>query len=378
MYLNNPRICFVIPTYNERDNILDLLGQLVDLYKSSQILIVDDESPDNTSEIVNNFASNNPSVHLLSGRKRGLGEAYKRGIYFAITQLKADIIIQMDADFSHNPAVAEKLINLIHQGYDVAVGSRYIEGGEIDVNWPKSRRWLSKGGNQLARYIAGIRSVCDCTSGFRAIRAKKLQESNIQTLSAKGYSFQIQLIHRMINQDAKIKEYPIYFQDRSCGQTKLQLYDILEFFITVWVLRFKNIGTLLKFSMVGLSGIIVNLSFFYVLLELGIHKYIASIVAVEISIICNFLFNNYWTFSPIKAKGNLIRRGLRFNFISFISLIFSFSTFFLISSLSTWHLLACQTIAILPAFLFNYFSNLLWVFKPKESPQDSLKNNSQW
>ena len=157
---------------------------------------------------------------------------------FAITQLKADIIIQMDADFSHNPAVAGELINLINHGYDVAIGSRYVDGGEIDVNWPKSRRWLSKTGNQLARYIAGIRSVYDCTSGFRAIRAKKLQEINIQILPAKGYSFQIQLIHRMVSQGAKITEYPIYFQDRSCGQTKLQLYDVLEFFVAVWVHTF--------------------------------------------------------------------------------------------------------------------------------------------
>ncbi len=367
MYRNNIRVCFVIPTYNERDNILALLEQLVDRYQSSQILIVDDNSPDNTAEIVIHFAINNPSVHLLSGSKCGLGAAYKRGMAFAINELKADIIIQMDADFSHNPAVAGELINLIQEGNDVVIGSRYVSGGEIDVNWPKTRRWLSKGGNQLARHIAGIRSVCDCTSGFRAIRTEMLQKIDIKSLPAKGFSFQIELIHRVIEKGAKTAEYPIYFQDRVCGQTKLRFYDLVEFFCSVWMIRFPNINTLIKFSLTGLTGVFVNLLSFYLLLELHVNQYVASPVAIQISIIWNFMINNFWTFSHINLKGNIITRGLRFNFVSFVALILSFSTFILISSVfTTWSLLMCQAIAIVPAFLFNYLSNLLWTFKSKE------------
>ena len=363
---NKLQICFVIPTYNEKQNIQPLLEQLVALDCMPQVLIVDDQSPDGTSKVVTEFATDCSSVHLSSDKKRGLGAAYQRGMAIAINELQADIVVQMDADFSHKPTDAAHLIQLVQNGYDVAIGSRYVAGGGVDVNWPVVRRWLSKGGNRLARHIVGIQTVRDCTSGFRAIRREVLERIDVAGLPTKGYSFQIALLHQLIRNGAQIVEYPIYFADRIHGQTKLRFYDLIEFFWVVWVLRFPNLRTLVKFGLTGLTGVVVNLLSFYVLVEWGVHKYIASPVAIEISIIWNFFLNNYWTFVHLELIGRTTTRAVRFNLLSLVSLVLSFTTFLALSATFTmWPLLVHQAIAIIPAFFFNYFGNLLWTFKSK-------------
>ncbi len=367
----NCKVCFVIPTYNEAGNIQPLLARLMELDAAWQVLIVDDASPDGTAELVQCFradpahAADAARIHLSTGVKRGLGAAYKRGMAFAMHQLHADIVVQMDADFSHDPSVAARLIERVRGGgVEVAIGSRYLDAATIDAEWHIFRRWLSNGGNWLARHIAGIRGVCDCTSGFRALRCAALQRVAVQQLPVNGYAFQIALLHRLIHHDARVVEYPIHFKQRAHGETKLGALDLLEFFISVWMLRFPSARTFTKFALTGLSGMVVNLSAFHLFMELGWHKYIASPLAVELSILWNFLLNNYWTFSHRELIGNKLVRGLRFNAVSLGTLLISFAAFLVLSAVFPNGLpLLHQAFAIVPAALFNYFINSYWTFK---------------
>ena len=163
------KTCFVIPTYNEALNITSLLSRLTQLYGDADVafLIVDDKSPDGTARLVREFAAGGDGrVHLLEGERRGLGDAYVRGITHAMDVLGAEVVVQMDADFSHDPADAGRLLERVADGADVAIGSRYVAGGSLDERWHLRRRLLSRWGNRLARWIGGLKGVSDCTAGF--------------------------------------------------------------------------------------------------------------------------------------------------------------------------------------------------------------------
>ena len=361
-----PRVCFVIPTYNEADNITMLLVRLTELYPDPSItfLVVDDESPDGTGRLVREFAASDGRVRLLEGKKRGLGAAYVRGITHALDALGAEVVVQMDADFSHDPADAGRLLARVASDADVAIGSRYVAGGSIDQSWSWRRRQLSLWGNRLARWIAGLKGVRDCTAGFKAIRAAALQAAKVQEITVLGYAFQVALLHRLLHAGARVVEEPIHFRDRERGVTKLGLESLLEFAYHIWWLRLTSHRTLIKFCLTGASGVLVNLGSFQLLTALGLHRYLASPIAIELSIISNFLINNYWTFADRTMIGSKRIRGLKFNAVSLLSLAVSYGTFVLLSLLlpnvpPVW----LQGMAIVPAALVNYFLNSYWTFR---------------
>ena len=361
-----PRACFVIPTYNEADNITLLLPRLAELYPDPNVLflVVDDESPDGTGRLVRECAAADARVHLLEGKKRGLGAAYVRGICHALDALEADVVVQMDADFSHDPADAGRLLARVAAGADVAIGSRYVPGGSVDQSWGFRRRQLSAWGNRLARWIAGLKGVRDCTAGFKAIRATALRAARVQDITVLGYAFQVALLHRLLHSGARVVEEPIYFRDRQRGVTKLGLDSMLEFFYHIWWLRLTSHRTFIKFSLTGLSGVIVNLGSFHLLLQLGLHRYLASPIAIELSIISNFLVNNYWTFADRELGEGKRIRGLKFNLVSLLALAVSYGSFLILSLLlpgaaPVW----LQGLAIVPAVLVNYFLNSYWTFR---------------
>ena len=233
------RVCFVIPTYNEAANVVPLLERLTDLHPDAgaAFLIVDDESPDGTGELVRGFAARDGRVRLLEGPRRGLGAACRRGIAHALDAIGADAVVQMDADFSHDPADARRLLARLAEGADVAIGSRYVAGGGVDERWPARRRLLSAAGNQLARRVAGLGSVRDCTGGFRAIRADALRKAGAERLSVRGYAYQIVLLHRLLRTGARVVEEPVFFRERTRGRTKLGARDAIEFLYCVGRLR---------------------------------------------------------------------------------------------------------------------------------------------
>jgi dolichol-phosphate mannosyltransferase len=360
-------VCVVLPTYNEVDNVGTIVRQLLAIFEASdldryQVLVVDDESPDGTAEIVTELMADNPALELLSGPKNGLGSAYSRG-FDRVMEQSFDAIVQMDADHSHAPTDIPRLLAALEHA-DVAIGSRYINGGSIDETWGRRRRLLSRGGNAFARYVAGIYQVQDCTAGFKAIRLSALEAAYPLRLAVQGYVFQVACLHALFIAGAKITEVPIHFTDRKAGTTKLGPADVAEFFIHVWWLRLLSRKTFVKFAITGATGVIVNLGCFQILRELDLQVYLSSVVAIELSIIWNFFLNNFWSFRDRSISSRKRVRGLKFNAVSLVTLALSFVTFVGLRWIFPEQPeIISQLLSIFPAALANYFLNSYWTFK---------------
>jgi dolichol-phosphate mannosyltransferase len=383
--LQSQNLVIVLPTYNERENIQALIPALLKELRRvpyvSHILVVDDNSPDGTADAVRALMRESPSLHLLSGAKRGLGAAYVRGMRHALTALSADVVVQMDADFSHDPADLPRLLHALAQPADFVIGSRYVRGGSIPSNWGWHRKANSSVGNLVARYLAGLYGVRDCTAGFRAIRASILRQIELHTLRVKGYAFQVALLHRAAKLGARVVEIPVHFIDRKMGESKLGLSDIIEFIINAWWIRLWSARRFIKFCIVGATGVVVNLSAFSALLAWGANPYIASPIAVELSVLSNFLLNNAWTFRYRRKAEHIGIRGLKFNVVSLLSLAVTFGVFVTLSKiLPQLPLRIDQLVAIAPATAINYFLNSYWTFKRNatqvESSQQVLGNST--
>ena len=362
------KIVVILPTYNEKDNISLLIEALQEQFRKIRhdmnILVVDDNSPDGTADVVRMECAKASNVFLITGTKEGLGAAYVRGMKYAINEMHADAVMEMDADFSHKPEDVPRLIEALDHGADFAIGSRYVPGGKIPADWSLIRRMISTWGNVFARYVAGMYEVKDCTAGFRAIRGSVIRNIDLDSLNVRGYAFQIALLHEAILNHAAVSEVPVEFVDRKRGQTKLGVSDIVEFMLNAWWIRFERSKTFLKFLVVGISGVVVNLLSFTVLMHMGLNKFVASPVAIELSIITNFLLNNFWTFSKRDVNDKIHIRGLKFNVVSLIALVASYSTFLLLAATDPAGIPQVhQAIGIVPATVINYFLNSYWTFK---------------
>ena len=362
------KIVFIVPTYNEKGNIGKLISELEQQFKKinhdMHILVVDDNSPDGTADIVRNIWQEFTNVNLITGEKEGLGAAYIRGMNHCIDVLEADAIFEMDADFSHNPKDVPRMIAALEKGNDLVIGSRYVKGGSIPKEWGIIRKMISLFGNIVARFLAGIYKVRDCTAGFRAIRTDLLRKIDLSTIKAQGYAFQVSLLHRATTEGAQIIEIPVDFIDRTVGESKLGLSDIIEIILVAATIRLQGSATFIKFGMVGASGVIVNLATFQIFLLSGVSKFIASPLAIEASIVWNFMLNNYWTFRWRKTKDRIRIKGLKFNIVSFVSLGISYTTFVALSLTNPeGSPILHQLIGIIPATLVNYFMNSYWTFR---------------
>jgi dolichol-phosphate mannosyltransferase len=365
------RIVVVIPTFNERGNIGRLIGQLQVVLSSAnhdlQVLVVNDNSPDGTADIVRECREKWHNVHLLEGRRSGLGAAYIRGFRYALDELRPDVVFEMDADFSHKPSDIPRLVRALEEGADFVIGSRYVPGGSIPKKWGAHRRLGSRFGNIVARYAAGMYKVRDCTAGFRAIRADVIRRMDLEGFRVQGYAFQIALLHGAVVGGAKVVEVPVAFVDRTVGESKLGIKDVIEFFRSALWIRFQSSQVFIKFCITGASGVVVNLGLFSALMAVGVNRYLASPIAIECSIISNFLLNNYWTFSRRDLVGPVRARGLRFNFVSIVSLAISYLTF---AGLSRMYPAVApqvhQLLSIIPATFVNYFLNAYWTFRDRQ------------
>jgi dolichol-phosphate mannosyltransferase len=240
--------CVIIPTYNEAGNIVRLLDSVYDYEKELNtdnwdlhVLIVDDNSPDKTADVIKSYMKKEPRVHLLFRKqKNGLGAAYIAGMKYAMSKLEPDVVFEMDADHSHDPKEIFPMLSEISVGYDFVIGSRYIKGGSIPENWGIKRKIISKVANIFSKLVLNIRDVQDCTGGYRAIRTAALKNINLSSLSVKGYAFQIALLNAMIKNHFKIKEIPIAFHDRTEGKSKMGLNDMTELGAIVLRLALQN------------------------------------------------------------------------------------------------------------------------------------------
>ena len=228
-----------IPTYNERDNIERLIGKLLALPQGVSILVIDDNSPDGTGEIVDAIVEREERVHVIHRPgKMGLGGAYIRGFQWALAETDTKYVFEMDADFSHDPAAIPEFFDRI-QDADLVIGSRYCNGITV-MNWPLSRLILSVGANIYSRVITGL-PLHDATGGFKCFRREVLEALPLDSIHSDGYSFQIELNFHTWKRGFRIIEMPITFTDRLVGQSKMSKRIIWEAAFLVWKLRLASI-----------------------------------------------------------------------------------------------------------------------------------------
>ncbi len=229
----------IVPTYNECDNLPQLVKRLMSQPAVLDVLVVDDNSPDGTGRVADEIAAQNPHVHVLHRPdKSGLGRAYLAGFQWALER-DYEFIFEMDADFSHNPADIPRFLEAARtEKADLVLGSRYANGIRV-INWPLNRLLLSIGAGHYVRLITGL-PVSDPTGGFKCFRRRALEAIHIETVHSNGYSFQIELTHRVWRRGLRIAEIPIIFTDRFQGTSKMSKDIVREALWMVWKLWIEN------------------------------------------------------------------------------------------------------------------------------------------
>jgi|SRR5579862_2743531 len=237
--MDAPSTLVVIPTYNERECLTQIVPAVRAAVPAADILVVDDNSPDGTGALADELAAADPRVRVLHRvRKEGLGAAYLAAFKFALDAEESagwKRIVQMDADFSHDPKDVPRLLAALDGGAGLAIGSRYTEGGGTE-NWGLGRRLISRGGGIYAQTVLGV-SVRDLTAGFKAWNASTLRGIDLDAVSAMGYGFQIEMTFRALRGGFRVVEVPIKFVDRRVGQSKMSGTIFFEALTLVWSLR---------------------------------------------------------------------------------------------------------------------------------------------
>ncbi len=351
------RIVIVMPTYNERQNIEQMIEVL---FKEEfpkinghemHLLIVDGNSPDGTGEAAKKGESKYENLHLLTEKgKRGLGWAYIDGMKYAIGELRADAVIEMDADFQHNPQDIKRLLEAMDAGADVVIGARYIKGGSVPKEWELYRKILSWGGNLFARTVLLQRNLHDLTTGFRLTKTKFLKQVDLDNLlGKKAFAYKMHLTMELQRLEAKIVEIPIAFLPRKKEKSKLRFKETIDSLFLVLVLRVKYSIRFFKFAVVGGIGFIINATMLEVFRNMdwtmSISNYFlfnnfpagifhqpsawAAAASAELSIFSNYNLDNYWTFSDVRVKArknpfNYFLKFLQFNLTSIGAVIIQF------------------------------------------------------
>lgn len=228
----------VIPTYNEKDNVVRLASSVLSQHDDLQILFVDDNSPDGTGKIIDDLILGNNRIHVLHrAGKLGLGSAYREGFKAALS-MGADYVVEMDADFSHDPLVITEFLSAMRDA-DLVIGSRYLNGVSV-VNWPIRRLILSYFASVYTRWVTGLQ-LRDCTSGFKCFRRTALEAIDLDLIRSDGYSFQIEMNYRCMERGLRLVEIPIIFIDRHAGSSKMSRRIVREAIFMVWKLRLQTI-----------------------------------------------------------------------------------------------------------------------------------------
>ena len=235
--MNAARACVVLPTYNEKENLPQIAPAILAASAELDLLVVDDNSPDGTGALADALAQSDPRVRVLHrARKEGLGRAYLAGFAEALAAGYGRIL-EMDADFSHDPDRLPALLAASRDA-DLVLGSRYVEGGGT-VNWGLGRRLLSRGGSFYARAILGL-GVRDLTGGFKCFRREVLEAIDLPSVRSSGYAFQIELTWRAARKGFRVREVPITFVDRRVGKSKMSRRIVAEALWMVWKIRFSR------------------------------------------------------------------------------------------------------------------------------------------
>lgn len=374
------RAVLIVPTYNEVSNLEPLLDAVFaqDVPGrtgwSLDVLIRDDSSPDGTGELAERLARETYPGRLIvsHGTKNGLGTAMKRAFDEAIA-LDYDVILTMDADFSHSPSDLPELLRAINAGADVAVGSRYVDGGLIPGNWPLGYIVRTRVAGAVARMVGGVDPrLRELTTNFRAVRRSVLESIDYGSVDARGYGFMIYLANAFVTGPWTVTEVPISFHTRAEGVSKARVRDIVEFFRIAYQLNddspFKQLA---RFITVGLLGTLVNLGMLWLLRRFFPDDSVVillSAIAIQVSILWNFTFHSLFTFKRYRREhdGRVPARAIlanlgKYEVTTLLTQTVIFSSFVVLSNLGVFYLLA-QFLGIGAAFVVNYYvsSTYIW------------------
>jgi dolichol-phosphate mannosyltransferase len=238
------QVLVIVPTYNERDNLPNIVAAVHEHLAEADLLIVDDNSPDGTGALADELAAKDAKVHVLHrAGKQGLGTAYVAGFKWALGR-GYQFLFEMDCDFSHDPKYLPVMLDRARAGADLVLGSRYVAGGGT-VNWGPMRKFISRGGSMYARTILGV-GVRDLTGGFKCFRRKTLEAFDLDSVSAQGYGFQIEMTYRTVKHGFRVEEVPIVFVDRRVGQSKMSKKIFLEALTLVLKLRLSGVASVAR------------------------------------------------------------------------------------------------------------------------------------
>jgi dolichol-phosphate mannosyltransferase len=354
-------ISIIIPTYNERENITPLVERLSRTLAGHkfEILIIDDNSTDGTIDVVSALSTKYPVKAIVRASERGLATAVLHGFKYA----QGNIIGVMDADLQHPPEINADLLKAIENGADMAIASRYIPGGGVP-NWGLLRRIISKGASTIAHlFLPGSRKVNDPMSGFFMFRGEGIDQVVFKPI---GYKILLELL--MIGKFKKVVEVPFIFEDRSSGRSKMKAKQQIDYLMHILSLmrRKGELTRLLKFILIGLSGVVVNEGILLLLTEFGgLKYYLSSILGIEASIISNFLLNDYFTFADRRTgkTGSFWARLLKFNLTCATGALIQYGLLLLFTSVFGVNYLISNLIGIAVAFIWNYVINLVWTWK---------------
>lgn len=368
------KIVLVIPTYNEAANIEPFLDILASEFPKMpqhvfEILIVDGNSPDGTPQLVRKKMEEFDFVHLLVEKKKtGLGTAYTSGFKYAMENFSPDVLVEMDADFQHDPKDVLRLIQKIDEGADYVIGSRFTKGGSIPKEWSLNRKFLSIGGNIFSKVVLGIYNVSDFTSGFKASRVKGFVDRlDLDSVLSAGFAYKIDLLFKMHKLGARISEIPIHFGLRDRGSSKMEKNNTFDSLRVVLTLRYNENKNFIKFCIVGFIGLFTDTSFFNIFRLTLFSSRTAALVSGLIAMVTTFTLNNYWSFKERKIQkvSNKIFGFVVYVGSSFVPVfvrsklvgyaVHTFSDTFLVSN-------TAFIIGVLFGLIWNYvvYSKIIW------------------
>ncbi len=395
------RLVVNIPTYNEEENVEEIIKLVLEQAKKISsidlhVLVSDSHSPDKTGEIVKKITKTNPKVHYLDVKERGLGIGIVKGHRYAISRLKADMLAQMDSDLSHDPSTLPQMIKKIIEGNDLVIGSRLTKGGKNLLGW--HRRLFTRGSALFSKIAWGTFNISEYTNSYRVFTKKLFEKIDFSKVpwKSKTYIIQPAFLYAAIKAGAKIEEIPITFKDRKKGYSKAKIVaytlDVIKFGFKV---RLERSRTFIKFALVGCISYLINAVVLGLLYRGAIYSYpvltrpvlnfistienapkilffsldrlfIASVISIELSIIFNFLMHDNWTFKDRSHMGSPFLRFAKFNLTSIGSPIIQLFSILFFAHILNLHEQIGLAVGVATGLFFNYFVNLIWIWKEKQ------------
>ncbi len=357
------KISIIIPTYKEKENIPKLFDRTFKVLKNKkidfEIVVVDDDSRDGIVEVINKYIKNYPLKLIVRKEERGLASACVEGFKSA----SGDIILVMDGDLQHPPEKIPEFISSLEKGAEIAIGSRYIEGGGVG-KWSITRKIVSRGASILANvFFSEIKDIKDKESGFFAFKKNVIK--NVK-LKPKGYKILLEIL--VLGKYNKVQEIGYEFGKRYAGESKLGVRTIFSYLLhlirLLWVSgKFIKI---IKFCIVGILGVFVNLGILYLLTAIGLYYLISGAISIEISVLTNFFLNRAWTFKEEAKHVDIKKSIIKDHATRFIGIVINFLSLYIFTEILEMFYILSMLIGIILSTIWNFIGNSKWVWKYKK------------